>query len=79
MGIVTRIKWTGQWQRLVCLFLDLYVICGIISVAITLIMLAFSPRPIEKSLIYLLASFFLWPVWPYGMLWSDSTSTPDFV
>jgi len=65
-------------MQTITVFFDLYVVCGIITAAITLLMLTFSPKPIEKTLGYLLASFVLWPFWPYAMLLNDLANIPYY-
>ncbi|MFT3883322.1 MAG: hypothetical protein QM703_27170 [Gemmatales bacterium] len=64
-------------MQIATIFLYTYIICGIISAAITFTMLCFSPRPIEKSLGYLLASFVMWPAWPYALIW-DAKNPVNF-
>ena len=64
-------------MQIVTVLMYTYIISGIISAAITMIMLCFSPRPVGKSLGYLLASFVFWPAWPYILIW-DTKSPVDF-
>lgn len=64
-------------MQLLTVLMYTYIVCGIISAAITFVMLCFSPRSIEKFLGYLLASFVIWPVWPYSLIW-DNKNPIDF-